>query len=171
MRMCFAEDDTPFTVADLIAALRQRALYDDGSAGEWQDAAEPDISLRVRSAQELFAEAEDAVFTGGVPADVRYQLPDGTQRSQTLTIGSLTVCRRGDFHTDGTVNASDAADLLVYAAAIGGGREVAVSDVSAFAGDVNRDGAVNAEDAADILIYAAIAGSSGSADWADVLAP
>lgn len=169
MRMCFAEDDTPFSVADLIAELRRRAVYDDGSAGEWETVSAQDVSLEDVSAQEIFADADAPVFSGGASAIVKYQLPDGSEMSQTVTVGNFTISRRGDLNADGIVNANDASELLIYAAAVGGGKPAELTDIAAFVGDTDQDGAVNAADAANILIYAAIAGSNGAADWKEIL--
>ena len=71
----------------------------------------------------------------------------------------------GDVNGDQTINASDAAEVLIAAAMTGAGRSV---DTAA-SWDVNLDGKVNAADAACILIYAAQVGAEGSADWQDIL--
>ena len=55
-----------------------------------------------------------------------------------------------------SVNAADAAAILVYASEVGAGLEPVLSDEKwIFRADYNQDGKVNAMDAAAILIYAA----------------
>ena len=63
----------------------------------------------------------------------------------------------GDANADGSVNASDAAQVLISAAKVGAGGE---GDVPTEVGDVNADKVVNASDAAIILQYAAAVGAS-----------
>ena len=64
----------------------------------------------------------------------------------------------GDPNGDGTVNASDAASVLITAAEIGSG-EVHPGYADMARCDVNDDNVINASDAAQILIYAAGVGS------------
>lgn len=64
----------------------------------------------------------------------------------------------GDITGDSAVNASDAANVLIAAAAIGGGKEDGLTDAQRKAADVNTDQMVNASDAAIILQYAAAVG-------------
>lgn len=69
----------------------------------------------------------------------------------------------GDVDKDGAINASDAAQVLIHAAASGadqsgaGTLEIVGEILSA---DYNRDGTINASDAALILIYSAEQGAS-----------
>ncbi|MBP0972923.1 MAG: leucine-rich repeat protein [Oscillospiraceae bacterium] len=65
----------------------------------------------------------------------------------------------GDLDNDGIVNASDAAKVLIAAAAMGAGEASGLTDAQMTAADVNGDGTVNASDAAIILIYAAAVGA------------
>ena len=69
-----------------------------------------------------------------------------------------TVELLGDLDGDGTINASDAADLLIAAAAIGAGSMTTTPELIA-KGDINKDGEVNAVDATAILQYAAAVGA------------
>ena len=66
---------------------------------------------------------------------------------------------RGDVNGDSTVNASDAAQILIAAAAIGAGNPSGLTDVQITVADVNHDSIVNASDAAVVLIYAAAIGA------------
>ncbi len=64
----------------------------------------------------------------------------------------------GDLDGDGKINASDAADLLIAAAAIGAGAAVTPPELIT-KGDINGDGEVNAVDATAILQFAAAVGA------------
>ena len=63
---------------------------------------------------------------------------------------------------DGSVNANDAAEILVAAARIGAGSDSGLTAEELAAGDVNGDGATDATDAATVLRYAAYVGSGGN---------
>ncbi len=97
---------------------------------------------------------------------------DGKPVSASYRIGC-----RGDVDLDGSVSASDAARILIFAAQKGAGGEphLAEGENDAFAqylGDVNGTGAapeINASDAACILIYAAVSGSGRPPDWQQIL--
>ena len=65
----------------------------------------------------------------------------------------------GDINEDNTVNASDAAQILIAAAAEGAGGGYGLTDAQMQAADLNADGTVNASDAALVLIYAAYVGA------------
>lgn len=65
----------------------------------------------------------------------------------------------GDIDGTGTVNASDAANVLIAAAAIGASKDPGLTDAQKKAADVNSDGSINATDAAIILQYAAYVGA------------
>ncbi|MBR3630643.1 MAG: leucine-rich repeat protein [Oscillospiraceae bacterium] len=65
----------------------------------------------------------------------------------------------GDVNGDTTINASDAATVLIAAAAAGAGRELGLTEAQIRAADVNEDSTVNASDAAVILIYSAAVGA------------
>jgi hypothetical protein len=69
----------------------------------------------------------------------------------------------GDVNEDGTVDALDASEILVAAAAMGAGNESGLTDTQELAADVNLDDSINAADASAILSYAAAVGA-GDAD-------
>ena len=81
------------------------------------------------------------------------------QVEQILPAYAETSPDPGDVDYSRTVNASDAARVLIAAAEFGAGGEPGLSDRQQSAGDVNRDGEVNASDAALILQYAAVSGA------------
>ncbi len=84
---------------------------------------------------------------------------------ETEASASSVWTNAGDPNTDGEVNAADAAEMLVSAAQIGTGVDVAVTS----AADVNADGLLNAEDAAAVLSYAAAKGTGADVSWVDIL--
>lgn len=80
----------------------------------------------------------------------------------TLTIETLFSANflRGDVNLDGKIDASDAADILVYCAAIGSGETPAVPDDEWLdRADFSETGVVDAASATDILVYAAEQGA------------
>ena len=68
-------------------------------------------------------------------------------------------CIPGDPNNDGIANASDAAAILIEAAALGAGNTCTFSENQTLAADVNKDQVVNSSDAAVILMYSAAVGS------------
>ena len=69
----------------------------------------------------------------------------------------------GDLNGDDTVNASDAAVLLIAAAEIGAGNASGLTEEQEVAADVDYDRTINASDSANILIYAADVGAGSYA--------
>lgn len=67
-------------------------------------------------------------------------------------------CIPGDPNNDGAANASDAAAVLIEAAALGAGNASGFTATQTNAADVNGDHTVNSSDAAVILQYAAAVG-------------
>ena len=65
----------------------------------------------------------------------------------------------GDVNEDNSVNASDAARVLIASANIGSGQESGLTDSQWNRADYNQDGSVNALDAAGILVFAAEQGA------------
>lgn len=65
----------------------------------------------------------------------------------------------GDVNQDNTINAIDAARVLVASASIGSGQESGLTDTETVLADYNQDGTVNALDASGILVYSAEVGA------------
>lgn len=65
---------------------------------------------------------------------------------------------------NGTVNALDAAEILIYAAKTGAGEEAVLNEMQTLMADVDGNGELNASDAALILIYAAEVGAGNFSD-------
>ncbi len=75
----------------------------------------------------------------------------------------------GDLDGNGSVNATDAAMLLVAAAAVGAGEAHELTEEQAGYADVNGNGQFEATDAALILMYAAYQGAGGTENITDYL--
>ena len=87
-------------------------------------------------------------------------LPDAEYKLQVNMTGELNGAV-GDVNLDGAVNASDAAQILIYAAEIGAGKTPELPDEDWLTrADYDMSGGVNASDAALVLIFAAEQGAS-----------
>ena len=148
----------------------------------------PERTLPVDGALRL-TEAEGAVLTADDPAiaaadesgtlhaltpgttGVTLTLPDGETLRYQITV--IADVMRGDVNLDGKVTAEDAAQILIYAAAMGAGEPGVLNPeaeaIAMQAADTNGDGMVNAEDAANVLLFAAAQGADGNADWSTIL--
>lgn len=81
--------------------------------------------------------------------------PDPDKPGETPTV----TVKLGDVNGDDAVNASDAADILLAAAAVGAGEENGLTAAQMKAADINNDGKIDASDAATALLYAAAVGA------------
>ena len=79
----------------------------------------------------------------------------GMPESEVPVIYDAIAYTCGDLNSDGTTNASDAANVLIAAANMGAGKDSGLTDAQFLAADFNFDGIVNASDAALILQQAA----------------
>ena len=113
---------------------------------------------------------------------IQITLPSGDTITCQLTVADDFVL--GDVNLDRKVTAEDAAQMLLYAAARGAGKETqfnpenvamytadneALEAKARRQADTNGDGLINAEDAANDLMYAAAVGAEGKADWDAIL--
>ncbi|MBR3629620.1 MAG: dockerin type I repeat-containing protein, partial [Oscillospiraceae bacterium] len=80
-------------------------------------------------------------------------------RTATVCIPDGFAILLGDINANKTVNASDAAKVLIAAASLGAGKSSGLTTMQTIAADVNGDRTVNASDAAVILVYAAALGA------------
>lgn len=94
----------------------------------------------------------------------------------SLKPAQIVVTQRGDANLDGEVNASDAAAVLIYAAARGAGNTPSLTGLGGDAEELalrladvsGSETAVHQPDASDaacILLYAALVGGGGTPDW------
>ena len=107
--------------------------------------------------------------------NIRIVYPSGEIVTYIISVEDDFV--RGDANLDGKVTAEDAAQMLLYAAAMGAGDKMPIysaedtekENKALRQSDTNNDGHVNAEDAANDLLYTAIVGAEGKSDWGRVL--
>lgn len=107
---------------------------------------------------------EEEAETIGVRADVD---GDGTYETP---VEELTAQSVGDMNADAVVNSTDAAELLIAAAAAGSGTDTGLTAVQKYAADVNKDGTLDAVDASLILRYAAAVGTGSTQTMDEFLA-
>ena len=107
------------------------------------------VTISTDAKSVLFSETNSGQFAAS--ADL-----DGDGSFETELARSLML---GDLNGDQTVNASDAALLLIAAARIGAGEDSSLTKEQEIAADVDYDRRINASDSANILIYAANAGA------------
>ncbi len=75
----------------------------------------------------------------------------------------------GDLNADASVDAVDAAEILIAAAKIGSGSDPELTQDQLKAADVNGDGFINASDASFVLQYAAYVGTGGKDTLVDFM--
>ena len=76
------------------------------------------------------------------------------------TLGAMPAAPElGNVNGDAVINASDAAVILIAAAAVGAGNDSGLTEAQKAAADVNKDKSINASDAAVVLIYSAAVGA------------
>ena len=78
---------------------------------------------------------------------------------QFKLITDASTIELGDIDSDGSINASDAAQVLIAAASIGAGNGSGLTAEQEAASDIDHDGSINATDAAIILMYSAAVGA------------
>lgn len=82
-------------------------------------------------------------------------------RLDTMYVLYMTDAIRGNVNLDDMVNAADATDVLLYAAAQGAGMPQEQDAAWLARADCDENGTVDAADAAWILVYAAVQGAGG----------
>ncbi|MCR4645948.1 MAG: leucine-rich repeat protein, partial [Oscillospiraceae bacterium] len=156
-------------VPDSVKAIGERAFgyykdtdknYEDLCAEAERREAETGEHVDVQSLMAPTIANHDFILYGGTEAkryaeenDMIYGGTDPTVEPEQPAVVT------GELNGDGTVNASDAAVILIAAAAMGAGSGSGLTAAQLEAADVNKDGTVNASDAAIVLIYAAAAGA------------
>lgn len=99
----------------------------------------------------------------------RYSEPLTGDYSNIISINAVEL-RLGDVNADGMIDATDASEILIAAAAVGSGNESGLSENQAIVADVNADGAFDASDAAIVLQYAAAVGTGYTGTLEEFLA-
>ena len=146
------------------SALQELAMqYYEATTGETADVAEcllagnGKVSIFIRKYDD---EEYETTVEGYTVDPLTAKGTDFEQHQVDLTNPSGTPdAALGDVDENGSVNAGDAAEVLIAAAKIGAGMDAGLTDTQRIAADVNGDGAINATDAAVILQYAAAIGS------------
>jgi hypothetical protein len=169
-----AEDDSVLKAEDLISTLRRKIVTTSDTSSDWETVTDySTISLKNVTAKKLFDAQDEAFCKAAVTAEITGTLPDGSTRTDTITLGYAMIAKRGDINLDGSINAKDANEALVYAAKAGtgsdpdlyGGTDAEKEQFGKFIADLNGDGSINAKDANLILIYAAMFGTGETPDW------
>lgn len=89
---------------------------------------------------------------------------DGMTAEYTIRFRDYVEMNYGDANDDGKINAVDAAEVLIFAAAVGSGESPELPDDGwTYRADYNFDEAIDAMDAAGILYFAAMEGVSDGA--------
>ena len=109
------------------------------------------------------------------PEDLDYHNLVPTLKGLTVIVGALQG-ELGDVNADGSVNAGDASELLIYAAKAGSSGSASLTDGSDpeqentvyDLAEINGDNIVDASDAAVILQYAAANGAGADVSWDDI---
>ncbi|MBR2912648.1 MAG: hypothetical protein IKC40_01850 [Oscillospiraceae bacterium] len=163
----FADDSALFKVSDVIDEAARYKKYSDGSIDT-----EKEIITDMSGIS--FPEMSPALLysPGNFSYDLEVIITDeyGTQALDNAV--SVCIGLRGDADMNGSVNAVDAAKILVAAAAAGAGNNDAAEQDAFAAFLANVDGIGDRADAADaayVLTYAAIAATGGITDWQELL--
>ena len=99
-------------------------------------------------------------FTDWTESTEENRLNNATKSFTIQPFDSKTDLKLGDVNGDSTINASDAALILIAAASIGATNESGLTYAQEQAANINGDNAINASDAAIILQYAASVGAN-----------
>ena len=85
----------------------------------------------------------------------------------TYIVNFLADC--GDTDSNGSIDASDASNILVYYAAYSTGEPLALSEDILLRYDVDMNGVIDSSDASNTLTYYAVGQTGVSPDWHDIL--
>lgn len=119
-----------------------------------------------------FATESDSTYIESTRDDGGYDEVTPSMKNATIHV----VDDRGDVDRNGGVLATDASQILVYAAIQGAGQtaylysetDAAAEAAAKIRADVDCSGSINANDASLILVYAAIEGSGGNPSWGEL---
>ncbi len=168
----FSHDTAEFQPEDLIESVMRYAVYSDGTISEDGEIVEnlDTVSFGNVTPELIYSE-------NGCLRSIKVEITDefGTRTIESSVEVYIGV--KGDANLDGVADAKDAAEILVYAAAVGAGNEPSIySDtdetIEAFAlwlAEVDSTGAADAKDAALVLVYAAASGSGNKVTWEQLL--
>lgn len=172
----FSDDDTELKTEDLIESIVRYEVYADGSVA---NVGEPVtdfecVDLNGITPKNLYLKSEYAY-----PVTLYITDEYGKQEVESSIVVYIGV--KGDANMDGSADAKDAAEILVYAAAVGAGKETTLYSRTneilekfvKMLADVNggggADSSLDATDAAAILVYAAGVGSGKNPSWQEII--
>ena len=172
----FSDDEEEFDPADLIESVTRYAVYSDGSQSDEGEAVTDlgFVDLGDTAPEKLY-DASKNCYTLSLNITDSF----GTQKLEAQVPVYIGV--KGDANMDGITDAKDAAEILVYAAAVGAGTkqplysatddimEEFVFTLADVNGTADRKSALDATDAAAILVYAAAVGSGTEVSWEEIL--
>lgn len=115
------------------------------------DIAEATLTFSTDANSVLLCEVNQTTLAAKIDMD-----GDGTYETE---LTADTMVSFGDLNTDGSVDASDAADILTVAAVMGSGVESDLTEAQLAAADINADDMIDVIDAALVLQYAAHIGA------------
>ena len=210
----FSHDPRPFAQIYADAKINRRGVRSDGTFTEWKELTMKQITdFQLVTVEGGFTnpkdyfDAKNPDWSKGVVVEAYAKIPLMVNITDALPTGELVkttldeskgftsnaiIGVKGDTDLNGLCNASDAAEVLIYAANVGAGEQAKINgnaDAATLLGDEvaenfvfflsDTDGEsmthgsdaeagtnpLNASDAANQLIYAAAAGANGSANW------
>ncbi len=166
----FSHDAEVFDASDLIESVTRYAIYSDGSMEENGETLADLSMISIDSAPYMLY--TEGTFT----YEIELTITDAFGSRTLETRAEAMIGVKGDANLDGTVDANDAAVILVYAAEVGAGNDAVLHSDDAqtealakFLADVNGDGKYDATDAANILVYAAAIGAGNPVTWEEIL--
>ncbi len=126
--------------------------FESVTAFAHNDNAQANLTFSIDADSVLLYEVNETTLAAAIDSD-----GDGSYETTIAQTSHL-----GDLDYSGSADATDAAAILIAAAAEGSGSASGLTDEQKVYADVNTDGAFDANDAALILEYAAYAGSGGT---------
>ncbi len=156
------------------------SVFDKAETAEFTAISKPNESTYVwlQSAEKNYQYPVDFVLGIGLSlGNVDFMQPDGIDWAkpdvgdkvtmyvyQGVPMVPQALARIGDADGNNEINAGDAGEILLAAAASGTGTQVDAT--TGF--DVNDDGVVNAADASAVLVYAAAQGADAPMNWTEI---
>ena len=142
--------------------------YSDGTASFNENITE-DMLMEGFASKQSFYSSNGVTWNDAYNASIINDEYTTTENSMKVTINSTTklgnLCVRGvtqllgDVNLDGKIDASDAADILIYAASAGSGEIIEKDAQWNGRADIDNNGSTSADDAAHVLEIAASLGA------------
>lgn len=123
-------------------------VYFNGTKEQWEN---------IKFTQPSWA-AEDGMWNNSAIENAVIHFSDGTQ-----------TVRRGDIDGNDTLNATDVAQILTYAARLAVGMDTTLTDDQLAAADIDGNGEISSKDAAYLLTFIAQDGAGMEPSWDTIL--